>query len=337
MSSLHPENIPDFMMAVRQTSSGGKLTVEKVPVPVPGPGEVLVKMAAAPLNPSDISFIKGIYGKPDQFPFTPGFEGSGIVVAAGKGFLPQIRNGKKVACSIQQGRDGTWAGYMVTSATNCVPLSHNIDLDQGAMWLVNPMTAMALVEIALREKHRAIVNNAAASALGKMLVSITEDYHLPLINIVRKKAQEEILKRKGAKYILNSERKDFRDVLHQMSRALNATLFLDAIGGEAGSLFIEISPPESKIIAYAKLSGKNIEVDSRFLLRENKVLEGFQLGNYLKSKNMVQKIRLVNRVKKFMKKGHEISIQKTFPLQEINRAIELYTKNMSAGKVLLKP
>src|SRR5690606_38019070 len=113
----------------------------------PGPGEVLVKMHAAPINPSDLAFLKGGYGIKRPFPTVPGFEGSGTVVAAGKGLLPKLWMGKTVACAASPKYNGTWAEYMVTGAGSCVPLSKNVSLDQGAMMFVNPMTALAFFDL----------------------------------------------------------------------------------------------------------------------------------------------------------------------------------------------
>jgi NADPH:quinone reductase-like Zn-dependent oxidoreductase len=192
------------------------------------------------------------------------------------------------------------------------------------------------MDIALDEKHKAIVNNAAASALGKMLVILAKSKNIPLINIVRRDEQKAILTELGADFILSSESEGYFDELKAIAKKMNATLILDAVGGNAGSDLIEAAPKGSKIIAYAKLSGENIEIDSRNMLVENKSLQGFQLGNYLAQKSLLNKLKLGGRVKKFLEEQGEILIQKTYPLQDVNEAITLYTGNMSAGKVLIK-
>src|SRR5450830_690698 len=105
-------------------------------------------MAAAPINPSDLGSLSGVgYRGERQFPFIPGLEGSGTVVEAGDGILPHLLNGRNVACSALLTGDGTWAEYMVTSAQSCIPLNRNVSLEQGAMLLVNPLTALAMLEI----------------------------------------------------------------------------------------------------------------------------------------------------------------------------------------------
>jgi NADPH:quinone reductase len=162
-------SIPATMKAVFLNKTGEVLIAKEVKTPVPQPGEVLVKIAAAPINPSDISMVRNAYKESDLNTFIPGLEGSGRVVAAGKGMLPGLWLGKRVACSAGSDSGGTWAEYMVTSATKCFPLNSKISDEQGSMSLVNPLTALAFFDIAKKNNHKAIINNAAASALGRMV------------------------------------------------------------------------------------------------------------------------------------------------------------------------
>src|SRR5512144_1581053 len=113
-------SVPKNMQAVLLPRDDGSLTVDQITVPSPGRGEVLVRMAATPINPSDLGFLQGSYGFQKPFPVVPGFEGSGTVVAAGSGLLPHLLLGRRVACSTAAG--GAWAEYMVTPATTCFPL-----------------------------------------------------------------------------------------------------------------------------------------------------------------------------------------------------------------------
>ena len=323
------------MNAVRQHAPGGELIVEKMEMPRPGPGEVLVKMEAAPVNFSDLSFIDGAYGMPGSYPVTPGFEGCGTVVGAGKGLLPRWRMNKVVACTPKTGGNGAWAEYMVTSAARCVPLSGRIPREQGSMLLINPMSAMALASIAMREKHRAVVNNAAASTLGKLFFTICSEHNIEVINIVRRDTQLKALKNLGCTYVLNSNTDTFGKNLQSLIGQLHPTMLLDAVGGEAGSALIEAAPANSTVITYAKLSGDDVRFDPRQLLRKDICIKGFQLGNYLEQKNMIQKLRMIRKVTRFIEQHPMIEIQDRFALEKVKEAIDQYKKNMSHGKVIL--
>jgi NADPH:quinone reductase len=147
-------SIPSHMQAVQLDEPNGELILREIAVPQPGPGKVLVRMAAAPINPSDLGTLRGYsYGKKAKYPLTPGREGGGRVVAAGKGLLPRLLLGRRVACAVVTG-SGTWAEYALTSARQCIPLKKKTSFEQGAMLLVNPLSALAIMDIARRGNTR---------------------------------------------------------------------------------------------------------------------------------------------------------------------------------------
>ena len=187
-------SIPATMRAVQLRAYDGNpesIAVAELPVPRPGPGQVLIRVAASPINPSDLMFIRGLYGFKKPLPATPGFEGSGTVVEAGSGTMPRFLKGRRVACAAADPNiaGGMWAEYLVTSAQLCVPLSKQVDMEQGATMLVNPLTAWALMEEARLGRHRAVVQTAAASALGRMVVRLGQRFSVPTINVVRRAEQ----------------------------------------------------------------------------------------------------------------------------------------------------
>jgi NADPH:quinone reductase len=126
-------SIPSTMHAVQLDEPNGGLTLREIPLPRPQAGQVLIRMTAAPINPSDLGSLSGLsYSGRRQFPFTPGLEGSGTVIEAGQGFMPRLLNGRRVACSAPLAGDGTWAEYMVTSAQSCIPLNKDVTLRNQA-------------------------------------------------------------------------------------------------------------------------------------------------------------------------------------------------------------
>jgi NADPH2:quinone reductase len=327
--------VPDQMAAIRQVQAGGALKVEQVAMPHPGPGEVLVKMDAAPINPSDLALLAGGY-MDRNYPFTPGLEGSGTVIEAGKGLMPRLRLGKKVACSPNTGSDGTWAEYMLTSAMKVLPLPSDISQEQGAMMVVNPMAAMAFMKIAREGKHRAIINNAAASSLGKMLVRLAFRQGIPLINIVRKEEQLESLKKMGAIHVLNSSSESFAKELKVLAEKLGATLILDAVTGSQSSTLLDAAPQGSTLLAYARLSGEAIQVDPGTVMKGEKKIAGFLLGNWLHTKSLLFKLSFVSKVKKALSGDLSSHISRTYPLVRAEEAIAHYREHMSEGKIVLK-
>jgi len=325
----------ETMKAVMQDEACGKLYIKEIPVPVPKNGEVLVKMSAAPINPSDLSMLQGSYAEKPPYPIIPGIEGSGLVVETGKGLIPLLRKGKRVSCTATGTGNGTWAEYMITNAAKCIPLNNNIDFEQGSMLIVNPMTALAFFDITKRNKHQAILNNAAASALGRMIIKLGKSYNIPVINVIRSQEQFDLLQSLGAENIINSSSEDFADKVKEKTHSLNATLILDAVGGKNSSILIESAPVGSVLMVYAMLSEEACVINPRVLLQEKKRVEGFYLAHWTSGKKIWQLLSYTKRVQSLVSEELKSTVHKRFSLEEINKAVDIYKSNMSAGKVLI--
>ena len=230
----------------------GTLTVEVAESTFPEPkgSQVLVRMEAAPINPSDLAllfsaadlenaeyspgkivakmpepFLSGSKGRHGQR-MPVGNEGSGTVVAAGENPAAQALIGQPVACV----PGSAFSQYAIAEAAMCLPLG-DVSSEDGASAFVNPMTALGFVETARMEGHKAIVHSAAASNLGQMLNKICQEDGMDLVNIVRKQEQVDILKDIGATHIVNSSDDDFMKRLRSAIDTTDAYLGFDPIGG----------------------------------------------------------------------------------------------------------
>src|SRR5581483_9543725 len=287
-------SIPSSMRAVQLRAYDGKpesVAVVHMPVPRPGAGEVLVHIAATPLNPSDEAFTRGLYGFKKPLPAIPGFEGSGTVIEAGGGMMAAFLKGKRVACHAADPKiaGGTWAEYLVTPASAAVPLRKEVDMEQGATMLVNPMTAWALVEAARQGKHPAIVQTAAAGALGRMVLRLARRFSIPVINVVRRAEQVELLRGLSAEHILNSSDQDFDIKLRELCRQLKASIGFDAVAGETTLRVLRAQPKGSRMLVYGALTLTPCQVDPGSLIFEGKRLEGFWLSGWLRGKSLLTK------------------------------------------------
>jgi NADPH:quinone reductase-like Zn-dependent oxidoreductase len=209
-------------------------------------------------------------------------------------------------------------------------------MEQGSMMLVNPMTAMAFLQMAREGKHRAVINNAAASSLGKMLIRLTLNRDIPLINIVRNETQVETLKKLGAVHVLNSQSPSFIEELKSLARTLNATLVLDAVTGSQSASLLDAAPPGSTLVAYARLSGDPLKADPGSLIREGKKVVGFQLANWLQDKSLLFKLRFIGKVKKALDGELASTVNRSYPLERAEEAIAYYREHMSDGKIVLQ-
>src|SRR6266496_981225 len=329
-------SLPSTMHAVQLDEPNGKLNLRELPVPRLQAGQVLVRMAAAPINPSDLGALSGMsYSGKRQFPFTPGLEGSGTVVEAGEGMMPRLLKGRRVACSALLTGNGTWAEYMVTSAQLCIPLNKNVSLEQGTMLLVNPLSALAILDIAQRGKHRAIVSTAAASALGGMILRLGKRRDIPIIHVVRRQAQVDQVRELGGEYILNSSEADFVEKLRTLAHKLQATLLLDAISGNMTQQLAEAAPFGSTILLYSRLSHEECIIDARTALVNDLHFDGWFLANWLRKKNLLQLLKLSQQAQSLLGTDLQSPVHKRFPLAEAQQGLETYVSNMGAGKILL--
>jgi len=204
------------------------------------------------------------------------------------------------------------------------------------MTIVNPMTALAFLDDALKNKHKSVAFTAAGSALGKMIAALFEKNQIKVLNIVRNEASLKTLKEEGRKYVLNSAEKDFQLKFKEWCFENKATLLLDAVGGEMLNSLLPVLPASSTVLLYGNLSQQKIEFLPTELLRANKKIVGFFLGHWIEENGMLKTVRNLFKVNSLLKNGMETKVQATFPITEIQGAVDLYEKNMSLGKVLLK-
>jgi NADPH2:quinone reductase len=232
-----------------------ELSLVSVPVPVPADNEVLIRIEASPINPSDIGLLfgaadmstatvtQGEHGPvvtariPEKgmkamaarldMAMPVGNEGAGVVVAAGASDAAYKLMGKTVAAL----GGAMYSQYRCVPVEQCLPLPEGTTPAEGASSFVNPLTALGMVETMRREGHKALVHTAAASNLGQMLNRICQKDGIALVNIVRSQDQKDLLTKAGAKYVVDSTSDNFMEELVDALAATGATIAFDAIGG----------------------------------------------------------------------------------------------------------
>jgi NADPH:quinone reductase-like Zn-dependent oxidoreductase len=232
-----------------------ELFLDTVAVAEPGPNEVLIRVEAAPVNPSDLGLLlagadvtaaspagtpqrpvitapipdaamRGLSGRIGT-PMPTGNEGAGTVVAAGSSEAAQRLLGKKVAAA----GGAMYSQYCTVDSSLCLELPEGLPAAEGASAFVNPMTALGMIETMRMEGHVALVHTAAASNLGQMLNRLCQQEQVPLVSIVRRPEQEELLRAAGAVFVCDSGQPGFTSDLTAALTATGATLAFDATGG----------------------------------------------------------------------------------------------------------
>jgi NADPH:quinone reductase-like Zn-dependent oxidoreductase len=232
-----------------------ELSLAKTDFADPGPDQVLVRVEATPINPSDLGLLLGpadpataqatgsgegikIAAKVAEsaLPFLAarldqampvGNEGAGTVIKAGSSEAAQALMGKTVSMI----GGGMYAQYRLLKATDCQVLPAGTSAAEGASWFVNPLTSLGMTETMKREGHKALVHTAAASNLGQMLNKICLEDGIPLVNVVRSAEQAKLLRGIGAKHVLDSTSPKFMEELTDALVETGATIAFDAIGG----------------------------------------------------------------------------------------------------------
>src|SRR3954470_24266094 len=302
-------------------------------------GQVLVKVAAAPCNPSDLLLLQGKYGTLKKLPTVPGWEGAGTVVAAGGGLLARWHKGKRVACALRADRDGTWAEYFIADANKCIPLKAAMPIEQAASLIVNPFTAAGLLETARRDGHAAAVHTVGASQVGRMMIPMAADLDYPLINLVRRDAQAELLRSLGAKHVLNSSADSFTEQLHELCEKFRATAVFEAIGGDMTGIVLNATPPKSTAYVYGALSDEPCgSIDPIGLVFHEKTITGFYLGNWLDRRGPIGILRTAGWIQRMIIDGRiGTAIQRRLSLDEAVEGLQQYVGSMTEGKVLIMP
>jgi NADPH:quinone reductase len=252
------DNLPSHGLQLTSTLEADgllRLALAEKPVDPPGDDEVVVRLEAVPVNPSDLMTLlagadpaeattEGQASAPGTCipvppetasayrgrigtPLEPGLAGAGTVIATGRNCERMI--GRRVAALSM--RRGTFGQYVTVSTAECALLPQGVSSREGADVFCNPMTALAIAETVRLEGHRALIHTAAASNLGRMLVRICQEDGIPLVNVVRRDEQAKLLGSIGADHICNSSAPDFAEQLRAAIAATGATIAFDAIGG----------------------------------------------------------------------------------------------------------
>jgi len=252
---LENDNTGLQLRSLIRNSGELEISLASVPTPEPGPDEVVVRVEASPINPSDLGLLVGAAdmstaktsGTGDAAVVTAkvpdgamkamaarldesmpvGNEGAGVVIKAGSSDAAQALLGKTVAMI----GGAMYAQYRVMKAADCLVLPPGTTPAEGASCFVNPLTALGMVATMRTEGHKALVHTAAASNLGQMLHKICLKDSVGLVNIVRRQEHVDLLKKLGAAHVCNSSAPTFMDDLTEALVATGATVAFDAIGG----------------------------------------------------------------------------------------------------------
>jgi NADPH:quinone reductase-like Zn-dependent oxidoreductase len=296
-------------------------------------------MVASPVNPSELSFIRGNYGRLPTLPAVPGFEGVGKVDTIGPGWLAKLRGlrpGKRVA--VLNGGGGNWQESVVLPARQLVPLPDDLADEQAALFFVNPATALALTRYVLRVPPAAwLLQTAAASTLGRMVIRLGQHFGFRTINVVRRPEQAEELRRAGADAVICTADESIPARVHDLTQGAGVRFALDAVGGATATAVVQALAPGGRLLVYGTLSGEPLTLDSRTLMVGGKSIQGFWLSEWVARQRMLTMLGLFRTIRNLLRAGVLTSeVGRVFGLSEVRQAVVEAAQAGRKGKVLLR-
>ena len=288
------------------------LRLEEKKLPKLGLGMALIQVEGSPVNPSDVMYIRGLYGMQPKVGEVPGFEGCGTVLAANAGPYGWWLKGRRVSFGSQEGH-GAWTQFAVVPVFSAIPIRKDLPVPCAATLIVNPMTAIGLIARAKRHKTGAVVVNAAGSTLGRYLLALAKYEGLRFIGIVRREESVNELLQMGADHVLVASDDDFMDRFASTCRDLDARVLMDAVAGEQTAQLIHAMPDRTLAIVYGTLSEEQTEsqpkvvratFDADGLVFRRQQVEGYWLTHELHGFNGVfTPLIRARMISKMYKKG----------------------------------
>lgn len=311
----------------------GQLRVEEVAQPEPRAGQVLVRMRARPINPSDLLTVQGLYGVLPELPATPGLEGMGEVAAVGDG-VKGFRAGQRV---IPLGVAGTWQEYLLAESTQLLPVPDEISDETAAQFVVNPLTAwiMTIEELHV-QRGDWLLQTAAGSTLGRVVLQIARLKGFKTINVVRRREQVEELKALGADEVICTSDEDIVERVKEITGSNGLTKAIDAVGGQTGAAVMNAMGRGAVMLVYGLLSMQPMPVDSGRMIFTTSTIRGFWLGEWFRTAPPERQQAVTMELMRLMATSEIIPpVEALYPLAEVLKAIEHSQRSGRSGKVLL--
>ena len=306
------------------------LTVKEVPDLLPGDGEVLVQMLAIPIHPADILVMRGRHIFTPTYPCGTGIEGAGRIIAHGNGVTdPPI--GTRVALPF----GGTWAEQVTIPAKNVIPLPPNMDLYQGSMLALNPVTALGL--LMGMKAGQWLIHNAANSSLGRLITRVATHKGIRNISVVRRPGLEAELKANGADHVL-VDGDDLPQKVRICTGGRGVDRALDAVAGTASGRLFNSIEPGGELICYGLLASDEITLPAVQLIFKPIVVRGYSRLRYLRSLSATDAQALYADLFAGVQQDlFHTPVIATFPFEDIHEAVERAESSRGEGKVILLP
>ena len=297
-------------------------------------GQVLVKVLAAPINPSDVLTLTGVYGMLPPLPAVGGNEGVGVVAELGPGVTsPAV--GQTVLLPVG---GGTWSTHMVADAKKLMPLPNGADPLQLAMMTVNPPTAyLMLKEFVDLQSGDWVIQNAANSGVGEYLIQLAKIRGLKTVNIVRRESAVAAVKAMGGDIVLV----DGSGLVRQVAEATGGAkirLGIDAVGGTSTDNIANCLAEGGVLVNYGMMSGEPCVVSPSAFVFRDVTLRGFWLALWFRKATPPEQMAVFGELAKLIAAGKLTArVQATYDVSQVKEAVAAAAAGERNGKILIVP
>ncbi|MFL6514139.1 MAG: MDR family NADPH-dependent oxidoreductase [Chthoniobacterales bacterium] len=309
------------------------LNIVEQPCPEPQPGEVLVKMLAAPVNPADLNAIEGKYPGRPEVPATPGMEGVGTIERVGND-VTDLQPGTQV---LLPHHVGTWREAVVVKASDVVPLPAGIDPIQAAMLKINPLTAWRLLHGYVQLKRGDwVIQNAANSGAGRAVMQIAKQLGHKVINVARRPELIDELRTEGAEVVLLDD-ENLRGAVKTATGGAPIRLALNAVGGESALRLMNALAPEATMVTYGAMSLQPLKIPNGLLIFKDLRFRGIWINKWYDRATREERMEAFDPIFDMAKRGLlQSKVERLYPLTEVLAAIAHASQPKRSGKIVLQ-
>lgn len=305
------------------------LQLEEAEMPIPKPHEVRIKVTARNINPSDIMFIRGMYGITPKLPSSAGFEAVGIVDHS------DAENSIPVGTKVIFTALGTWKEFVCVPANMVIPSPSGMADEVACQAFVNPLTAYAMLETSGLKEGDWVLVTAGASAYGKLVIQMAKQKGIKVACTVRRDEQKEALQSLGAELVINTEKEKLQKLIMEYTGEGVAVVF-DAVGGLLGAKALASLRNGGKMMVFGLLSLENIPLNSGLMIFKNLKVEGFWLTTWMASLSPAETEKAFKIVfTHLLSQKIKVDVEATFPLEQFKEALATYEKEGRNGKIIL--
>lgn len=310
------------------------LYLHDAPVPQPGPGQVRLRLTHRPINPSDLLTIRGEYGRLPPLPATPGFEAVGRVDALGEGAGEMVQIGNRV---IPLSAGGTWRETVVADANRLLPVPDAVSDAIAAQFVVNPVTAWVMLEEELKlGPGDWVLQTAAGSTLGRLVIQLGRLRGYKTINLVRRPEQVDELLALGADVAACTDEAGLEERVRELTGGRGVKGALDAVGGETGALALRCVRSGGEMLVYGMLGEEPLPLHNGEMLFRGLTVRGFWLSYWFRQTPPANVAATLATLMQLMADGRLLPpVEAEYDLADFRAAVAHAERPGRQGKVLL--